>query len=62
MYVYQITNLINNKKYIGITNNYIKRWSNHKSGNSKNMVIGRAIEKYGIENFKFEILFDNFYG
>jgi predicted GIY-YIG superfamily endonuclease len=32
MYVYLITNLINNKKYIGITNNYKKRWSNEKLG------------------------------
>ena len=28
MYVYKITNQINNKIYIGITNNYKKRWSN----------------------------------
>nr|DAL45328.1 MAG TPA_asm: intron associated endonuclease [Caudoviricetes sp.] len=59
MYVYKITNNINKKIYIGITNNYKKRWSNHKSGNSKNMVIGKAIEKYGIENFTFEILFSS---
>lgn len=30
MYVYKITNTINNKVYIGITNNYKKRWSNEK--------------------------------
>lgn len=59
MYVYKITNLINNKKYIGITNDYKKRWSNHKCGNSKNMVIAKAIKKYGVENFHFEILFQN---
>ena len=57
MYVYQITNLINGKLYIGITNNYKKRWSNHKSCNSPNMVICKAIKKYGVENFKFELLF-----
>ena len=57
MYVYQITNLINNKLYIGITNDYKKRWSNHKCCNSPNMVICRAIKKYGIENFNFELLF-----
>ena len=57
MYVYQITNLINNKLYIGITNNYIKRWSNHRCCNNPNIVISRAIKKYGAENFKFEILF-----
>jgi len=59
MYVYQITNLVNNKMYIGITNDYKKRWSNHKNCNSPNMVICKAIKKYGVENFKFELLFDN---
>ena len=56
MYIYQITNLINNKIYIGQTNNIMKRWSNHKCSNSKNMVISKAIKKYGVKNFKFEIL------
>ena len=59
MYLYRITNLINNKKYIGITNNYKRRWSNHCCGNSKNMVISRAIKKYGKENFLFEIIQKN---
>lgn len=61
MYVYLITNLINQKQYIGITNNYIKRWANHISKQPKNreQVIHRAINKYGKENFKFEILFEN---
>lgn len=59
MYVYQITNLINNKLYIGITNDYKKRWSNHKSCNSPNMVICKAIKKYGVNNFKFELLYSN---
>lgn len=57
MYVYKITNKINNKLYIGITNDYKKRWSNHKCCNSPNMVIARAIKKYGVDNFIFEILF-----
>lgn len=34
-----------------------KRWSNHKCCNSPNMVIARAIKKYGVDNFVFEILF-----
>ena len=57
MYVYQITNLINNKQYIGITNDYKKRWSNHKCYNNPDMVIAKAIKKYGVENFKFELLY-----
>ena len=57
MYIYQITNLINNKIYIGQTNNITKRWSNHRCCNSPNMIIAKAIKKYGINNFKFEVLF-----
>lgn len=59
MYVYKITNIINNKIYIGITNNYKKRWSNEKTNPkdpAKQQVITRAIAKYGVENFNFELL------
>lgn len=56
MYLYNIVNQINQKEYIGITNNYKKRWSNHRCCNSPNMVIAKAIKKYGVENFSFNIL------
>lgn len=59
MYLYQITNLINGKLYIGQTNNIEKRWSNHKCCNCPDMAIAKAIKKYGVENFKFEVLFRN---
>lgn len=62
MYVYKITNNINNKIYIGITNNYKKRWSNEKSNPKdpkKQQVITQAIAKYGKENFTFELLYSN---
>lgn len=61
-YVYQITNLINNKKYFGSTNDVIRRWREHKinSNNIKscayNYPLQKAFRKYGINNFKFEIL------
>lgn len=39
MIVYQITNRINGKVYIGITNNAKKRWGNHCC--NKKSLIGR---------------------
>ena len=62
MYVYKITNLINQKIYIGITNNYKKRWSNEKSNPKdprKQQAITLAIAKYGKDNFNFEVLYSN---
>ena len=59
MYIYQITNKINDKKYIGITNNIQKRWGNERSYPSdprRRQVIQEAIHKYGADNFKFEVL------
>jgi group I intron endonuclease len=59
MYVYKITNKINNKKYIGITNNIEKRWGNERSYPSnpkRRQVIQEAIHKYGVDNFNFEII------
>jgi group I intron endonuclease len=57
-FIYKITNLLNNKFYIGFTNMTLKkRFSNHKSNARKlsnNMIIGRAIRKYGEENFIIE--------
>ncbi len=58
MYLYQITNLINNKIYIGQTNDITKRWSNHKCCHN-GTAISRAIQKYGAESFKFEVLYRN---
>lgn len=59
MYLYCITNNINKKKYIGITNNVQKRWGNERSYPSnpaKRQVIQEAIHKYGSNNFIFEIV------
>ena len=60
--IYKITNLVNEKSYIGQSVNIQKRFNSHKSAafnpNNKNydFPLYRAIRKYGIENFKFEIL------
>lgn len=62
MYVYKITNKINNKIYIGVTNNYKKRWSNECSyprDPKRRQVIQEAIHKYGKNNFTFELLHSN---
>jgi hypothetical protein len=54
-YIYRTTNLINGKTYIG----------QHKKTNRRGKYIGsglilrKAIKKYGKENFKVEILYDN---
>lgn len=61
MFIYMITNLINSKIYIGKTINSIKqRMCEHISFGNRNktkiMLISRAIQKYGKENFSIQIL------
>ena len=53
MYIYKITNLINSKLYVGQSSKNINE-SESYYGSGK--IIKRSIEKYGIENFKKEIL------
>lgn len=61
-YIYKYTNLINNKKYVGQTNNINRRKREHLSA-SKNELNSQyndpfhsSIRKYGIENFDFTVL------
>lgn len=60
--IYCITNLINDKKYIGQSKTIEKRWNFHKTSSFNslnsdyNNSIHQAIRKYGLDNFKFEIL------
>lgn len=51
-YLYRITNLINNKEYIGVHSSKSLKDSYYGSGR----LIKLAIKKYGKENFKKEIL------
>lgn len=54
--VYVHTNIVNNKKYVGITRrNPELRWANGKG--YKGQVFGAAIEKYGWDKFEHEILY-----
>ena len=55
--IYIITNKINNKFYIGQSNDIFRRFMEHKNLNKKGCrLLHAAIKKYGVENFKFEIL------
>jgi group I intron endonuclease len=60
--IYKITNKINGKSYIGQSVNIQRRFNAHKSAafnlNNRlyNSPLYRAIRKYGVENFNFEIL------
>lgn len=57
--VYCITNKINGKKYIGQTNDFKHRKSQHCGEGTDRFYIDRAINKHGKENFKFEIIHKN---
>lgn len=55
MYIYKITNLVNNKIYIGQTIQTTRiRFNQHCT--NKTMLIGKAIQKHGRENFKIEVI------
>jgi len=58
--VYKITNLINNKCYVGSSINVKGRFTQHKNQLKKNkhhsIKLQRAYDKYGIENFTYTIL------
>ena len=62
LYIYRFKNTINNKSYIGQTNNIENRKRNHKSAafntksNEYNRPFYKAIRKYGWDAFQFEIL------
>lgn len=66
-YIYCFTNLINNKQYIGSTimkpniryNQHIYS-AMHENSHSYNYPLYQAIRKYGLKNFKYEILFEEY--
>lgn len=60
--IYKITNLVNNKCYIGQSINIFNRWKEHQriaklqDDSRYNYPIYLAMRKYGLENFDFEII------
>lgn len=61
--IYKIENLINHKKYIGQSIDIYERWQEHKRINERNSKVVkqsyplyRAFNKYGIDNFLFEVI------
>lgn len=52
--IYKITNKLNNKVYIGQSNNVLRRISEHKRHRRVN--IDSYINVLGVDNFEFEIL------
>ena len=64
--VYKITNLINNKSYIGSSIRVYKRWQEHintafnPNNPHYNYPLYQAIRKYELKNFNFSILKDDF--
>lgn len=56
--IYKITNLINGKVYIGQSQDIYRRWKEHKYARNKRdcSALYGAFNKYGFENFSFEII------
>lgn len=60
-YIYRITNILNNKMYIGYTHrNISKRWYEHIRDSltrPERSYLHRAMHKHGSENFNLEVLY-----
>jgi group I intron endonuclease len=59
-YIYKIINKVNGKLYVGYTNrkNPISRWNQHITvSKTNNRPLYKAIRKYGIDNFEFNVIY-----
>lgn len=54
--IYIIKNKINNKVYIGKSQDIERRFREHIIGRKTAVLLARAIKKYGLENFEFSII------
>ena len=58
--IYKVTNLINNKVYIGFDSNWPNRQNQHKLNYTKlHFKFYNAIKKYGWDNFVWEIIYQS---
>src|SRR5580698_6149356 len=56
-YLYKITNMINQKLYIGQTVDPVSRWRGHcRDSATPKVPLQFAIKKYGNHNFAFEVI------
>ena len=55
--IYKITNKLNGKVYIGQSIDIDTRWRQHINAKD-NVLIHKSIQKYGAENFSFELLLE----
>jgi group I intron endonuclease len=53
--IYKIENVVDNKYYIGSSNNIDRRWKQHKLSMERSY-LHHAIKKYGLTDFHFEVL------
>jgi group I intron endonuclease len=53
--IYSIYNKVNNKQYIGSSQNLYVRLLEHITGTKSNRALQKAIQKYGLENFEFYV-------
>lgn len=56
--IYLITNKINEHMYVGQSSNIEERWKSHikKSKSKDALIVDKAIDKYGSENFSLQII------
>ena len=57
-FIYQVTNCLTNKRYIGKTSDVARRWYEHcyAAQHESDLFFHRAIRKYGADAFKIETL------